>query len=70
MRSSCISGFKSLFSVIADHATPFMKKQFLTLAVCLAVGAYSTAQAQFKLNSGSLGAGLKAATLSDQQVVE
>ncbi|WP_460583189.1 hypothetical protein [Hymenobacter arcticus] len=47
-----------------------MKKQFLTLAVCLAVGAYSTAQAQFKLNSGSLGAGLKAATLSDQQVVE
>ena len=50
-----------------------MKKQLLTLAVCLAAGAYSTAQAQFKLNSGTLGAGLKAAkaaTLSDQQVVD
>ncbi|HEX8329632.1 MAG TPA: M48 family metalloprotease [Hymenobacter sp.] len=48
-----------------------MKKQLLTLA--LLAGAYSTAQAQIKLNPGSLGAGLKAAkaaTLSDQQVVD
>ena len=50
-----------------------MKKQLLTLAVCLATGAASTVQAQFKLNTGALNAGLKtvkAATLSDQQVVD
>jgi putative metalloprotease len=48
-----------------------MRKQLLALA--LIAGAYSTAQAQIKLNAGSLGAGLKAAkaaTLSDQQVVD
>ncbi|RZK33314.1 MAG: peptidase [Hymenobacter sp.] len=50
-----------------------MKKHFLTLACCLASGLFSVAHAQFKLNTGSLGAGLKAAkamTLSDQAVVD
>jgi putative metalloprotease len=49
-----------------------MKKQVLTLGICLAAGAFNSAQAQFKLNTSSLGAGLKAAkaaTLSDQDVV-
>ena len=48
-------------------------KNRLALTLCLAVGLYSTAQAQFKLNSGALGAGLKAAkavTLSNQAVVD
>ena len=48
-----------------------MRKQLLTLA--LLASTYATAHAQFKLNSGALGAGLKAAkaaTLSDQQVVD
>ncbi|MFD1875705.1 M48 family metallopeptidase [Hymenobacter bucti] len=49
-----------------------MKKQFLTAIIFLAASAFNSAQAQFKLNSTSLGAGLKAAkaaTLSDQDVV-
>ena len=49
-----------------------MKKQVLTLAICLAASAFHSAQAQFKLNTSSLGAGLKAAkaaTISDQDVV-
>ena len=49
-----------------------MKKQLLTAALCLAAGAFSAAQAQFKLNPQSIGAGLKAAkaaTLSDAEVV-
>lgn len=49
-----------------------MKKQILTLAICLVASAFHSAQAQFKLNTSSLGAGLKAAkaaTLSDQDVV-
>jgi putative metalloprotease len=50
-----------------------MEKQVLNFALLLAVGAFSSAQAQFKLNANSLGAGLnaaKAATLSDQAVVD
>jgi len=50
-----------------------MKKQLLTVAVCLAISAFSGAHAQFKVNTKSLGAGVKAAkaaTLSDEEVVQ
>ncbi|TGE16413.1 M48 family metallopeptidase [Hymenobacter elongatus] len=50
-----------------------MKKQFLTLAVCLVAASFSGAQAQLKLNTKSIGAGLKAAkaiTLSDEEVIQ
>lgn len=50
-----------------------MKKQVLSFALFLTVGAFSQAHAQFKLNASSLGAGLKAAkaaTLSEQAVVD
>ncbi len=49
-----------------------MKQIFLTLLTAVALLAAAPAQAQFKLNTGSLGAGLKAAkalTLSDEEVV-
>ncbi|MGI4736193.1 MAG: M48 family metalloprotease [Janthinobacterium lividum] len=54
-----------------------MKKQVLTLDICLVAIAFNSAQAQFKLNTSSLGAGLKegassqggaAATLSSSQL--
>ena len=50
-----------------------MKNQIFTLALLLTAGAFSSAHAQFKLNPGSLAAGLKAAkaaTISDQAVVD
>ena len=49
-----------------------MRFPFLTLLTAVTLLAASPAQAQFKLNTGSLGAGLKAAkalTLSDAEVV-
>jgi metalloprotease len=50
-----------------------MKKQFLTVAICLTAGIFSSTQAQFKLNTKSIGAGMKAvkaATLSDEEVIQ
>lgn len=50
-----------------------MKIFLLTLGLALAAGTCTTAQAQIKLNSGILGAGLKAAkaaTISDQEVID
>ena len=49
-----------------------MRHTLLTLLTAVALLAAAPAQAQFKLNTGSLGAGLKAAkalTLSDEEVV-
>ncbi len=49
-----------------------MKKQLLTLALCVAAGA-TQVHAQLKLNTKTIGAGLKAAkaaTLTDEEVVQ